>query len=51
MDLNLEIVLQDFLNIYQSQLGGITMMLYSFHRKQMLIDVVNYFKKNKRLYI
>jgi len=50
-DLNLEGVLQDFLNIYSKQIGGVTMMLYGFHRKQMLIDVFNYFKKNKQLYI
>jgi hypothetical protein len=50
-NLNMEQVLQDFLTIYQKQIGGVTMMLYAFHRKQMLIDVVNYFKRNKRLYM
>ena len=50
-ELNMEKVLQDFLYVYQQQIGGVTMMLYGFHRKQMLIDVVKYFKKNKRLYI
>jgi hypothetical protein len=50
-NLNMEQVLQDFLIIYQKQIGGVTMMLYAFHRKQMLIDVVNFFKRNKRLYI
>jgi len=50
-NLNMEQVLQDFLNIYQKQIGGVTMMLYAFHRKQMLIDVVNFFKRNKRLYM
>ena len=50
-NLNMEQVLQDFLNVYQKQIGGVTMMLYAFHRKQMLIDVVNYFKRNKRLYM
>ena len=50
-NLNMEQVLQDFLLIYQKQIGGVTMMLYAFHRKQMLIDVVNFFKRNKRLYM
>jgi hypothetical protein len=50
-ELNIEAVLQNFLYVYQQQIGGVTMMLYGFHRKQMLIDVVNFFKRNKRLYI
>ena len=50
-NLNLEVVFQDFLNIYQKQMGGITMMLYGFHRKQMLIDVFNFFKRNKMIYV
>jgi len=50
-DLNLEVVFQDFLNIYQKQMGGITMMLYGFHRKQMLIDVFNFFRRNQNMYV
>jgi hypothetical protein len=50
-NLNLEVVFQDFLNIYQKQMGGITMMLYGFHRKQMLIDVFNFFRRNKNIYV
>ena len=50
-DLNLEVVFQDFLNIYQKQMGGITMMLYGFHRKQMLIDVFNFFRRNQNTYV
>jgi hypothetical protein len=50
-DLKMQDVLQDFLNIYQSQMGGVTMMLYGFHRKQMLIGVFEYFKKNRALYL
>jgi hypothetical protein len=47
----MEQVLQDFLTIYQKQIGGVTMMLYAFHRKNMLIDVVNFFKRNRRIYM
>jgi hypothetical protein len=50
-NLDLTVVFQDFLNIYQKQIGGITMMLYGFHRKQMLIDVLNYFKRNTHIYV
>ena len=49
-NLNLESVLQQFLNIYQKQHAGVTMMLYSFHRKQMLNDVYNFFKRNRTIY-
>ena len=34
----------DFINIYQSKNAGVTMMLYNFHRKQMVGDVIKYFK-------
>jgi len=50
-DLKMQDVLQDFLNIYQSQMGGVTMMLYGFHRKQMLMDVFRYFKTNRVIYL
>ena len=50
-DLKMQDVLQDFLNIYQSQMGGVTMMLYGFHRKQMLLDVFRYFKTNRVIYL
>jgi len=50
-DLDMETVLNDMLAIYQKQIGGITMMLYGFHRKQMLINLVNYFRKNRNLYV
>ena len=50
-DLDLGTVLGEFLVIYQKQIGGITMMLYGFHRKQMLINVVNYFKRNGKVYV
>ena len=50
-DLKMQDVLQDFLNIYQSQMGGVTMMLYGFHRKQMLLDVFKYFKTNRIIYL
>jgi len=50
-NLDLQVVFQDFLNIYQKQMGGLTMMLYGFHRKQMLIDVLNYFKRNNHIYV
>jgi len=50
-DLKLENVLQTFISVYSQQAGGITMMLYSFHRKQMLKDVYLFFKQNRQYYI
>jgi hypothetical protein len=50
-NLKMQDVLQDFLNIYQTQMGGVTMMLYGFHRKQMLLDVFRYFKTNRVIYL
>ena len=49
-NLSLPSVLQHFLMVYQKQSAGINMMLYGFHRKQMLIDVYNFFKRNNKIY-
>lgn len=50
-NLDLANVLQRFIDIYKQQIGGVTMMLYGFHRKQMLIDVYSFFKRNRNIYI
>jgi len=50
-DLDISVVFSEFLVIYQKQIGGITMMLYGFHRKKMLLNVADYFRRNGRLYI
>ena len=50
-NLNLTNVLQHFIDIYNQQIGGVTMMLYGFHRKQMLIDIYNFFKRYRNIYI
>ena len=49
-NLRLDMVLQNFLKIYQIQSSGVNMMLYGFHRKQMLQDVYNFFIRNKKIY-
>ena len=49
-DMNLVNTVQTFINIYQKNTNSVTMMLYNFHRKQMVYDVYLYFQKRKALY-
>lgn len=49
-DMNLVNTVQAFINIYQKNTHSVTMMLYNFHRKQMVYDVYLYFQKTKPLY-
>ena len=46
----LNVVLSQYVNIYNSKNNGITMMLYDFHRKVMVKDLVIYFKNNNTLF-
>jgi hypothetical protein len=39
-----------FIEIYSTKNSGVTMMLYNFHRKQMIEDLIKYFKLNHTLY-
>ena len=48
--LNFKQVIFDFINIYQSKNAGVTMMLYNFHRKQMVQDLYKYLKINSKLF-
>jgi hypothetical protein len=43
-------VINDFIINYQSKNSGVTMMLYNFHRKQMVLDVIKYFKANTNVF-
>ena len=43
-------VAKQFINIYSSKNSGVTMMLYNFHRRQMIEDIKIYFKNNQKLY-
>ncbi len=49
-NLNLIPVINDFITNYQSKNSGVTMMLYNFHRKQMVLDVIKYFKRNNTIF-
>ena len=49
-NLNLIPVINDFITNYQSKNSGVTMMLYNFHRKQMVLDVIKYFKGNNAIF-
>jgi hypothetical protein len=46
----INVVLTDYVNIYNSKNSGVTMMLYDFHRKIMIKDIVIYFKNNNQLF-
>lgn len=46
----INIVARQFINIYNNNNRGVTMMLYNFHRKQMINDLINYFKANHQLF-
>jgi hypothetical protein len=46
----LSIVGKNFIDIYSTNNTGVTMMLYNFHRKQMVQELINYFKKNHYLF-
>ena len=46
----LSIVGKNFIDIYSTNNTGVTMMLYNFHRKQMVQDLINYFKNNHHLF-
>jgi hypothetical protein len=46
----LRIVGKNFIDIYSTNNTGVTMMLYNFHRKQMVQDLINYFKNNHHLF-
>ena len=43
-------VINDFITNYQSKNSGVTMMLYNFHRKKMVMDVIKYFKSNTSIF-
>jgi hypothetical protein len=47
---NLVDVVNTFIKVYNNN-GGTTMMLYSFHKKQVIDYLKNYFKKYASLYI
>ena len=46
----LNIVINNFITIYTTKNTGITMMLYNFHRKNMIQDLRTYFINNHTLY-
>jgi hypothetical protein len=46
----LSIVGKNFIDIYSTNNTGVTMMLYNFHRKQMINDLIIYFKNNNKLF-
>jgi hypothetical protein len=48
--LNIIHVVNNFIVNYQSKNSGVTMMLYNFHRKQMVLDVIKYFKGNTSIF-
>ena len=43
-------IVNDFNINYQSKNSGVTMMLYNFHRKQMVLDVIKYFRNNTDIF-
>jgi hypothetical protein len=49
--LNLVSIINEFITNYQSKNSGVTMMLYNFHRKQMVGDVIKYFKGNFNIFM
>jgi hypothetical protein len=49
-NISINIVGKQFIYIYSNNNKGITMMLYNYHRKQMINDLINYFKANHKLF-
>jgi hypothetical protein len=48
--MNFELVVKNVFNIYNNLNTGVTMMLYSFHRTNLLRDIDAFLKKNQGLY-
>lgn len=49
-NISINVVGTNFIEIYSTRNSGVTMMLYNFHRKQMIQELITYFKKNNHLY-
>ena len=49
-EMNLVNTMQNFIDIYKKNTNSVTMMLYNFHRKQMVYDVYVFVQNHKPLY-